>query len=391
MSKVIIIFSILDPATLLSIKLIERLCKYLNNECSNKDVKDVTRADIDNCDVLVSIRTQNYREVSVIQYAKRQGKMYCLLLDDDFLAIPDYKIRRFVQYSALSKCIKFADVLFCTNDLLGKKLQRLSSHGKFVRIDTAVNVNEMRVFEDKQDDLVKIIYYVNDGSLYSYDEIVKSIIEKMRLRDDINVEWHFIGIKPCLNENFQKIVHIYDHMNLQEFKKTLAESGFTFGIAPLLDNEFNKGKYVNKFIEYTCAGLPCIYSDVEPYSSFIRNGIDGLLVSNNDDAWVEAILKMSDCFIRKQLIDNAQSRLLSEMSYEAVFEKILEQYPPIKGYQSKSNVITIKDKYLWLHYNFAGRVIMMSDPVFRAIGRLKCEGFKSLLMYSINKARGKNG
>ena len=383
-TKILIIYTNSDPATELSILFFERFSKHIGAMLSVKCMKDIKRNDVDSCDVLVSIRTQNYCEVSIIQYAKRQGKMYGLVLDDDFLAIPNYKTRRFVQYCALTKCIKYADVLFCTNESLGNKLQRLSLQGKYVRTDTTVNVEEISAYKNVRDDIIKIVYYVNDGSLYSYNAIVKPLIDKLRLRIDINIEWHFIGIKPELNAEIKKNVHLYDHMSLQDFKRTLAESGFTFGIAPLLDNEFNNGKYVNKFIEFTCAGLPCIYSNVEPYSSFIRNNIDGILVDNNSE-WIKAIIGMRDQSIRKKIVNNAQSRILKEMSCEAVFERIIEQFPSIKEFKCNRKAATMIDKCVWLYHRVWGRSIMITDLMFRIRGRLKCEGFKSLVTYSLQR------
>jgi glycosyltransferase involved in cell wall biosynthesis len=54
------------------------------------------------------------------------------------------------------------------------------------------------------------------------------------------------------------------------------------GIAPLINDEFNRGKSHIKWMEYAMCGIPCVASDVAPYK-VIRNGIDGILT--DDDHW----------------------------------------------------------------------------------------------------------
>jgi len=68
--------------------------------------------------------------------------------------------------------------------------------------------------------------------------------------------------------------------------------GLHIGLAPLLPGRFNAGRSSTKFFDFVRCGAVGIYSDVAPYAGFIRNGVDGLLVKNDPDAWVEAILRL---------------------------------------------------------------------------------------------------
>jgi len=63
------------------------------------------------------------------------------------------------------------------------------------------------------------------------------------------------------------------------------------GIAPLVDNEFNRCKSNIKALEYGLLGIPAVLSDVEPYKSF------GDFVSTN---WVERL---------NELVENKELRL----------------------------------------------------------------------------------
>lgn len=388
MSRILIIYASLDPPTELAILFLNRLSQYINSSISAKSLRQLRQDDVDNCDILISIRTQNYFEAYVANYAKQRGKLYCLVLDDDFLAIPDYLIRRTIQYKSLMRCITLADAFLCGNDTLGKKLESLSPAGKYVRGDNTVDKSEIKEFSCDNDNIIKIVYYVNDGSLEVYYQIVDPLIQAVRSVNKTPVEWHFIGIKPDIKDKDKEIIVLYDHMSLQEFKSTLRNSNFSFGIAPLPDTEFCRGKYINKFIEYTCAGLPCIYSNVEPYSSFVRNGVDGILTGNSLDEWVYSINKLTDLSVRKGIVENAQQVLLERMSFESVYKKMIDQFPAFTDYKSREYDRKFKDVIAWKIGVIQGRCSIPLDLIIRIRGRLKCEGLRSLLSYSFKKLRG---
>jgi glycosyltransferase involved in cell wall biosynthesis len=65
------------------------------------------------------------------------------------------------------------------------------------------------------------------------------------------------------------------------------------GLAPLLQGKFNAGRSHTKFFDILRCGAAGIYSDLPPFSDFVRHGRDGILVKNERDDWVEAILHLA--------------------------------------------------------------------------------------------------
>lgn len=78
------------------------------------------------------------------------------------------------------------------------------------------------------------------------------------------------------------------------------------GLAPLLGNPFNAARSPTKFFDFARMQSVGIYSDVAPYRDFIRPGVDGLLLPNCPDVWVEEITKLA-----------ANSRLREKMAASA--------------------------------------------------------------------------
>lgn len=82
-------------------------------------------------------------------------------------------------------------------------------------------------------------------------------------------------------------------------------------LAPLLPGKFNAARGPTKFYDYARMGAAGLYSDVAPYRGFVRDGVDGLLLDNDPELWIEAILALAeDVEKRAALAAAARQRLL---------------------------------------------------------------------------------
>jgi glycosyltransferase involved in cell wall biosynthesis len=64
------------------------------------------------------------------------------------------------------------------------------------------------------------------------------------------------------------------------------------GLAPLMPEPFNAARAPTKFFDFVRMGAVGLYSDVPPYSDFIRSGVDGILLPNDPEAWAAAIIEL---------------------------------------------------------------------------------------------------
>ncbi|OGA74799.1 MAG: hypothetical protein A3G81_16740 [Betaproteobacteria bacterium RIFCSPLOWO2_12_FULL_65_14] len=102
------------------------------------------------------------------------------------------------------------------------------------------------------------------------------------------------------------VVHPASWENFQDY---CAGRTLDVGLAPLLPHRFNAGRSHTKFYDFVRCGAAGIYSDVEPYASFVRHERDGLLVPNDPAAWVEAILRLAaDAELRQRITEEARRR-----------------------------------------------------------------------------------
>ena len=79
---------------------------------------------------------------------------------------------------------------------------------------------------------------------------------------------------------------------------------------PILNSNFNKFRSPTKFFDTTRLKAVGIYSNSKPYSDFINNNQDGILIENNIDSWIEKIFFLLDnSDERERLFLNALKRL----------------------------------------------------------------------------------
>ncbi|MFB8797813.1 MAG: tetratricopeptide repeat protein [Microcoleus sp.] len=93
----------------------------------------------------------------------------------------------------------------------------------------------------------------------------------------------------------------------------ISEQKWHIGLAPLIDNPFNRCKSYIKFLDYAAMEIPTICSISNAYSQIIEHGVNGLLVENRVDDWYKAICSLLDnSELRAKLAQVAHQQLLTE-------------------------------------------------------------------------------
>jgi len=96
------------------------------------------------------------------------------------------------------------------------------------------------------------------------------------------VDWVFFGM--CPDSLKASVSELHPMVPFQDYPRRLRELDLDVGVAPLIDNPFNRCKSHIKLLEYGAAGIPAIASDLAPY-----RGTPAALAGNEEE-WVERIL-----------------------------------------------------------------------------------------------------
>lgn len=83
------------------------------------------------------------------------------------------------------------------------------------------------------------------------------------------------------------------------------------GLAPLQDTPFNRGRGPIKFFDYSRAGAVGVYSSGPAFSKFISHGIDGFVLTNDPQLWINTIVHLVNSpQLRQRMAESAWLKVL---------------------------------------------------------------------------------
>lgn len=99
-------------------------------------------------------------------------------------------------------------------------------------------------------------------------------------------------------------------MKWPAYQAFLAMPGRHIGLAPLLETPFNRARSYTKFFDITRCGAVGVYAPDGACAGVVGHGVDGLVVAQEREAWVEAILRLAqDEPLRRSLLSNAAKKM----------------------------------------------------------------------------------
>jgi glycosyltransferase involved in cell wall biosynthesis len=85
------------------------------------------------------------------------------------------------------------------------------------------------------------------------------------------------------------------------------------GLAPLPDHEWTKGKCATKLLQYLSVGIPVVCSPVGVHTEIVKEGINGLFATSNQE-WIDKInLLIRDKTLRERM--GLEGRKTVDLSY----------------------------------------------------------------------------
>lgn len=123
-----------------------------------------------------------------------------------------------------------------------------------------------------------------------------------------------------------------DFIRIDKYPQAIARMSFDIGIAPLVDNAFNRGKSNLRWIEYSALGIPTVASNVGHFAETIHDGSDGMLCDTPED-FIQALESLiTDTSKRKCMAKEAKARVFKDFNidttvklYEKAFKEIIER------------------------------------------------------------------
>ena len=325
MSKLLFIFERDMPTVSITRDVFSNLHNYGDIISSFQYLTDVKPADIDTHDVIVFMRPEDTYSWKVAKAARKAGHSVVTFCDDDLLNLPPSSPTLPWRKRGLIKTLSHSDVIWSSSRYIAEKYRNMTAGKRVVIGDTILRPEELNDIPIADNDKVKIVYAAASSHAELYEKYIAPIMKQ--LAEEFDLSLTFVSVHPSSGGVECEYI---PGMPLREYREFMKKSHFDIGLAPLHNDDFSKCKYFNKFIEYTTHGIVGVYSDTEPYTYVVKDGVNGFLASDNPESWYLAIKKaIQDKEKRKDCVENAIDYLRRQHSEEACIERIRQGLPEI--------------------------------------------------------------
>lgn len=298
---------------------------------------DICKKDICWADVLITVRGCEPFTVKIVEQCRKAGRLVVYYLDDDLLHIPHESLARDyyddpVIREGMKKCLNLADVLWGVNPNIRERYLPLTS-GRWV--ENKVAKAPAKPWQETDDNgPIKILYAGSTDHIVLVRELLAPAAKRLCETFGEKIDITFIGVDPGLWES--DAIHYIPYIRPYEAYCDFVESGnFRIGLAPGRTNDFFACKYYNKYLEYSAIGAVGVYTNAEPYTQIVTDGINGVLCDNTAEAWCKAVERLiNDPELLRSCAENSRRILEERFNTETVTNELLAQCPELSEYRA---------------------------------------------------------
>jgi len=287
-------------------------------------------------DVVITSKMAN-AEVFAALLAGRDLYKYKLVVDtdDDADSLEEMTpaFRDFHSSAGITRLIRAqyraADLVTVSTAHLAEKIRKYNAHLTIVPncVDLDMHTSALgRQKEARHANDVRI-YWGGGGGHYPDLLMVKDAVTRV-FNEDSRVKLVFSNFVPDWAADLSpRRVFMIPFAKLNAYAKVLKWICADVAIAPMLDTEFNRSKSNVKWLDYSMAGIPGVYSDVLPYAS-VRNGVTGLKATDTQ-SWYEALMRLiAETKLRKDIVAASQAEIHARWTIKtwgARYETMLQE------------------------------------------------------------------
>ena len=269
------------------------------------DEEGLEDADIYWADTIIAMRCCSVVVALQLTLARAHSKTILSFWDDDFLSIPRSSLS-YAHFSKSStkrwfyKILLLSDAIIVINESLGKKLSAVAGKPYIMQpmgIDAIVPAPTY--FETSEHFVLGFA-----GSADHADALQTIIMPALEQLWDTGAQIRFevIGWRSPIIGRFQHMIkHLPATENYADWLAMRNNLNWHATLAVLPQSEFHSHKFYNKLVEFGAAGIPCVYSDVAPYTGVVRDGEEGLLCATTPEAFAAAITRLFEPALRNHV------------------------------------------------------------------------------------------
>lgn len=242
--------------------------------------------------------------------------------------VKGFDIKRNTQFlNNAVKLAKQADLVLVTTPYLAERMKEITGHDRVEVIPNAIDFNHWKKWQLKKDKEIRIgwaggcSHYID---WYSIKEPLQEVFKRHKnLKLVIQGEVFNGTVKGLPLEK-------HDWIDFEGHPYKMASLNLDIALIPLKDTSFNHSKSCIKWYEFSSLGVPCLVSNVLPYTSEINS--ENAVCYNNSEEFIDGLEKLiTDIEFRQKIAQNAynwvkENRDLDKIAYKyiEIFDKYLK-------------------------------------------------------------------
>lgn len=222
------------------------------------------------------------------------------------------------------ECLKLADLVTTPSPVLAGVFKKFNSNVKVLK--NAIDFSMWYPLPLVKDDKVRIGWQGGWSHYMDFFEVKEPLEEIMK--ENPNVILVISGQKfDGIFENIPKDrIEFQPWVNIEVYPWMFKTLNIDIGIAPIENNKFNTCKSEIKWEEYSSLEIPCVASNIPPYSLNIDHEKTGFLASNKKE-WKEYLTALiKDYGLRSKISKAAKQRVKERYDLKDLAQKTYENY-----------------------------------------------------------------
>ena len=290
----------------------------------------------------------------LVRHCERRGMRIIYETDDDLFNIdPGHADSLFYKplIEPAELIAHHAAMVLVSSPVLKKRLAHLNGDIRVIpnALDEALWFNGKKPFRPAKKP-VRILYM---GTM-THSKDLQLLEEPMRLLKSefgAGVELDLIGIMPDARRrdwfNTVEVPAIYGHSYPLFAEWIRKENKWDFGVAPLVDDDFNRCKSYIKYLDYAALGLPGIFSGIGVFEEVVKQGETGLCVTDTA-SWYDAMrLLVKDAKLRRKMAMAAYSDVEGNHTLAAQItlrRSLWDQIGNLPAVRSSSTIVSFSEE-----------------------------------------------
>jgi len=189
-----------------------------------------------------------------------------------------------IRYQVATAQMRGSDGIIVSTPYLAERYREFND--RIYVIPNSIDLKAWKAPKPKKSDRIRI-GWIGSGAHSADLEMVAPVIEEVT-RKHPKAWFYCIHGVPEIYKDMPKVYWTHKWATINLYPRAMASYRFDIGIAPLVDNNFNRGKSNLRWLEYSALKIPTVASPLPDFKRVIQSGVNGYL-ANSLDEWKDSL------------------------------------------------------------------------------------------------------